>query len=305
VSQALPIAITLKARRRPKERAIRALLAACGVLSILTTIGIVGTLGFEAFSFFRDVSIVKFFTGSRWSPLIKPYEYGVLPLIAGTMKIVVVSSIVSIPLGIGSAIFLSENASPRLRNILKPVLEVLAGIPTIVLAYFALTFVTPNIVRAVFPKAGIYNSLSAGIVVGIMIVPIVASLSEDAMSSVPRALREAAYGLGSTKRTVALRVVVPAALSGIMASIILGISRAVGETIIVALAAGSCPRLDANLLECSQTLTGYVVQAAFGDVGHGGTVFESIFAVGTLLFLMTLALNVVSQRMVRRFRQVY
>jgi phosphate transport system permease protein len=297
--------LSLKARPRPKERAIRALLAACGLLSILTTAGIVFTLGFEAVEFFREVSPVEFFTTTTWSPLIKPFQYGVLPLIAGTLKIVLVSTAVGVPLGVGTAIYLSEYASPRLRNTLKPILEVLAGIPTIVLAYFALTFVTPHIVRALFPGAGIYNALSAGLVVGVMIVPIIASLSEDAMSAVPRALREGAYGLGASKMVVSVRVVFPAALSGIMASIILGISRAVGETMVVALAAGSCPKWDANLLDCTQTLTGYIVQAAFGDVGRGGAVFTSIFAVGAVLFVMTLVLNIVSIGLVRRFRQAY
>jgi phosphate transport system permease protein len=297
--------LSLKGRRRPKERAIRAFLAACGLLSIATTAGIVLTLGFETIEFFREVSIVEFFTSTAWSPLIKPFRYGVLPLVAGTMKIVMVSALVGVPLGIATAIYLSEYASPRLRNKLKPVLEILAGIPTIVLAYFALTFVTPNIVRALFPNAGGYNSLSAGLVIGVMIVPVIASISEDAMSAVPRALREGAYGLGAHRMTVSLRVVLPAAFSGIMASVILGISRAVGETIVVALAAGSCPRWNLDVLNCSQTLTGYIVQASFGDVGHGGAVFTSIFAVGALLFVMTLALNVISQRLVRKFRQAY
>jgi phosphate transport system permease protein len=296
---------SLKGRRRPKERAIRAFLGACALVSVLTTVGILLTLGFQTVEFFREVSIVGFFTGAEWSPLIKPFRYGALPLVAGTLKIVLISSLVGVPLGVATAIYLSEYASPALRSKLKPALEILAGIPTIVLAYFALSFVTPQVVRALFPGAGGYNSLSAGLVVGVMIVPVIASISEDAMAAVPRSLREGAYGLGAHRMTVSLRVVLPAALSGIMASVILGVSRAVGETIVVALAAGSCPRFDLDLLNCSQTLTGYIVQASFGDIGRGGPVFTSIFAVGALLFAMTLVLNIVSLRLVRRYRQVY
>lgn len=295
----------LRRRRRPKEGVIRAVLAACGYVSIATTIGIVATLSFQVLEFFREVPLRDFFLDTQWSALISPNRYGIWPLIVGTLKIVLISGIVGVPLGVGTAVYLSEYASPRVRSRLKPSLEILAGIPTVVLAYFALTFVTPMLIRPLFPEADFYNALSAGLVVGVMIVPIIASVSEDAMSAVPRALREGAYGLGATKMTVAVRVVVPAALSGVMAAIILGVSRAVGETMIVAIAAGSCPKLDANLLECSQTLTGYIVQAAFGDVGRGGTVFNSIFAVGAVLFLMTLGLNVASQRLVRRFRQIY
>jgi phosphate transport system permease protein len=292
-------------RRRPKERAIRAVLAACGFLSIATTIGIVGTLAFQAIEFFREVPLRDFFLGTHWSALIAPNRYGIWPLIVGTLKIVLVSAVVGVPLGLGTAIYLSEYATPRVRNTLKPALEILAGVPTVVLAYFALSFVTPVLIRPLFPGSDFYNALSAGLVVGVMTVPLIASVSEDAMSAVPRTLREGAYGLGASKMIVATRVVVPAALSGVMASIILGVSRAVGETMIVAIAAGSCPSLDASLLTCTQTLTGYIVQAAFGDVGRGGVVFNSIFAVGAVLFVMTLALNVASQRLVRRFRQVY
>ena len=292
-------------RRRPKERAIRAFLAVCGFLSVATTIGIVATLSFQAIEFFRDVPLRDFLFDTDWSALIAPNHYGIWPLIVGTLKIVLVSAIVGVPLGIGTAIYLSEYASSGLRRRLKPALEILAGVPTVVLAYFALSFVTPVLIRPLFPNADFYNALSAGLVVGVMIVPVIASVSEDAMSAVPRTLREGAYGLGASKMVVAMRVVLPASLSGVMASIILGVSRAVGETMIVAIAAGSCPRMDASLLKCSQTLTGYIVQAAFGDVGRGGTVFNSIFAVGAVLFLMTLGLNIASQRLVRRFRQVY
>lgn len=304
-----PPSFSLEGRARPKERAIRAFLAACAAISVLTTIGIVATLGFEAIEFFRDVSIVEFLTSTKWSPFIKDaageLHWGVSPLVSGTLMIAVVSFLVGVPLGLGTAIYLSEYATPRVRRRLKPILEVLAGMPTVVLGYFALTFVTEKVIRAIFPGADYYNGLSAGVTVGIMIVPIIASVSEDAMSAVPRALREGAYGLGASKMAVSIRVVVPAALSGIMAAIILGVSRAVGETMIVAIAAGSTPVLTADPLHSIQTLTGFIVQAVFGDVGHSGPQFTSIFAVGGVLFVMTLVLNMLSQRLVRRFRQVY
>jgi phosphate transport system permease protein len=284
---------------------IRTVLAFCGVVSVLTTIGIVATLGFETFEFFREVSILEFFTRAKWSALIAPHVYGIAPLLTGTLMIAGLSALVGVPLGVGTAIYLSEYASSRVRRTLKPTLEVLAGLPTVVLGYFALTFVTRVILRGVLPDVSYYNVLSAGIVVGVMIVPIIASVSEDAMASVPRALREGAYGLGASKMVVGIRVVVPAALSGIMAAIILGLSRAIGETMIVTIAAGSTPRLCANPLESCQAMTGYIAQAAFGDVGRGGTVFNSIFAVGAFLFVFTLGLNILSQRLVRRFRQVY
>ncbi len=297
--------VDLRPRARPKERAIRVALAACGLLSVATTIGIVVTLGAQALSFFREVPISQFLTGSEWSALISPKEYGVLPLVTGTLMVVVLSAIVGIPLGVGTALYMSEYASPRVRRRLKPFLEILAGVPTVVLGYFALTFVSELVVRRIFPEANYYNGLSAGITVGIMIVPIIASVSEDAMAAVPRALREGAYGLGASKMAVGLRVVIPAALSGIMASIILGISRAVGETMIVAIAMGTEPKLCLNPLDSCQTLTGYIVQAVSGDVGHSGVDFSSIFAVGAFLFVMTFFLNFMSQRFVRRYRQVY
>ncbi len=296
---------SLKGRRRPKERAIRAFLAACGILSIATTAGIVATLGFETFEFFREVSIVDFFTDTKWSALIKPYHYGILPLISGTLMIAVLSAIVGVPLGVGTALYLSEYASPKVKGRLKPVLEIMSGLPTVVLGYFALTFVTKQVLKPLFPGIESYNALSGGLVVGVMIVPIIASVSEDAMSAVPRALREGAYGLGASKMVVGMRVVIPAALSGIMAAIILGTSRAVGETMIVTIATGSRPELCFNPLESCQAMTGYIAQAAFGDVGRGGTVYNSIFAVGAVLFAITLSLNILSQRLVRRYRQAY
>jgi phosphate transport system permease protein len=297
--------ISLRSRPRPKERAIRAFLAACGVVSVLTTLGIVATLGFETFEFFREVSLVEFFTTTKWSALIPPEAYGVIPLVTGTLMVALLSAIVGIPLGVGTAIYLSEYATPKVRRRLKPALEILAGLPTVVLGYFALTFVTRVVLRGITDDVSYYNVLSAGVVVGVMVVPIIASVSEDAMSAVPRALREGAYGLGASKMTVGIRVVVPAALSGIMAAIILGVSRAIGETMIVTIASGSTPRLCYNPLKGCQAMTGYIAQASFGDVGRGGTVYNSIFAVGGFLFIFTLGLNIVSQRLVRRFRQVY
>jgi phosphate transport system permease protein len=279
------------------------------VLSILTTAGIIITLGTEAFRFFGDVSVVEFFTSTHWSPLIKDaagqFHYGVLPLVTGTLTVVGISAVVGIPLGVGTAIYLSEYASPTLRRRLKPVLEILAGLPTVVLGYFALTFVTPAVVRTLFPESDFYNVLAAGVVVGLMIVPIIASVSEDAMSAVPRALREGAYGLGASKITVSTRVVLPAALSGTMAATILGLSRAAGETMIVAIAAGSTPRMCLNPVKSCQTMTGYIAQVLFGDPGRSGPTYTSIFAVGALLFAMTLVMNLLSQRLVRKYRQVY
>jgi phosphate transport system permease protein len=281
------------------------LLAAAGVLSIATTAGIVASLAFESIEFFRQVSLVEFFTGTKWSALIAPHHYGVLPLVSGTLMVGLLSALVGVPLGVGTALFLSEYATPRVRNRLKPVLEVLAGMPTVVLGYFALTFVTPHLIRPLFPKADFYNALSGGAVVGVMIVPIIASVSEDAMAAVPRSLREGAYGLGAARMSVGLRVVLPAAFSGVMASIILGISRAIGETMVVTIAMGSNPVLCANPLRSCQTLTAYIAQASFGDTPQTSLEFKGIFAVGALLFIMTLALNIASQRLVRRFRQVY
>lgn len=297
--------LDLGRRPRPKERAIRWFLAACGVLSILTTAGIVLTLAFETVEFFREVSLIEFFTGAKWSALISPHSYGVLPLITGTLVISAVSALVGVPLGIGTAVYLSEYATPRVRRRLKPTLEILAGMPTVVLGYFALTFVTPTIIRPLFSNTEFYNALSGGVVVGVMIVPIIASVSEDAMAAVPRALREGAYGLGASKLSVATRVVVPAALSGIMAAVILGISRAIGETMVVTIATGSNAVLCKNPLESCQTLTGYIAQASFGDTPQTSLEFKGIFAIGAVLFVMTLALNILSQRLVRRYRQVY
>jgi phosphate transport system permease protein len=289
---------------RLKERAVGVVLFSCGLLSVLTTVGIVVVLVIESAGFFRQVPLLEFLTGTRWAPLYRDKAFGILPLLNGTAIIAVGASVVALPIGLASAIYLSEYASTRIRGSVKPALEVLAGIPSVVYGYFALTFVTP-LLRFVFPETGIYNAASAAVVVGIMILPMVSSLSEDALSAVPRSLREAAYGLGATKLEVSTRVVVPAALSGIAASFILAISRAVGETMAVTLAAGATPRMTWNFLESIQTMTAYVVQVSLGETPRGTLEYQTIFAVALLLLLITLVMNLLSQRITRRFREVY
>lgn len=300
--------LSLAGRPRRGERLILALLWVCGAVSIFTTVGIVLVLFVDAAEFFRDVSIVKFFTDTAWRPFggVESGRFGVLPLLNGTLLVTAIAMVVAVPLGLGSAIYLSEYAPSRVRKTLKPMLELLAGIPTVVLGYFALTFMTP-LLRAIFGSetVQIFNAASAGIVMGIMIVPTIASLSEDALSAVPQGLRESAYGLGATKRQVALRIVMPAALSGLVAAVILGMGRAIGETMIVAVAAGNLPNLTANPFDQIQTMTAYIVQAVGGEAARGSLTYESIFAVGALLFLITFALNVLAQRFVRRYREVY
>jgi phosphate transport system permease protein len=291
--------------RNFRERAIKIVLAACAYLSILTTFGIVFVLIFETIAFFREVSIVEFFTSTTWSAAFANPQFGIIVLISGTLLTTLIAIAVALPVGVLAAIFLSEYASTSLRRWLKPALEILAGVPTIVYGYFALTFVTPLLRDTILPQLPIFNALSAGLVMGVMIIPTIASVSEDAIYAVPRSLREGAYALGATKREVATRIVVPAALSGIVAATILGISRAIGETMIVAVAAGNRAQLTANPLESVQTMTAYIVQVASGDTGTGTLTFNTIFAVGTTLFLMTLILNIVSYIFVRRFREIY
>lgn len=293
-----------RGRRRWGERGIAGLLFLCGAVSILTTVGIVVVLVTESAGFFRRVPIGEFLTGTRWSPLFAEQHFGILPLLNGTLLIAAGAMAVALPVGLTSAIYLSEYAAPRVRGVVKPILEVLAGIPTVVYGYFALTFVTP-IIRTLFPSTGIFNAASAAIVVGIMIIPMVASLSEDALNAVPQSLREAAYGVGATKFEVSTRVVVPAALSGIVASFILAISRAVGETMAVTLAAGATPKMTLSFLESVQTMTAYIVQISLGETPHGTLEYQTIFAVGLVLFLITLGMNILSQRITRRFREVY
>lgn len=291
--------------RRAREAAIHALLFFCAFVSIFTTGAIIFTLLVETAGFFREVSFLDFVTDTQWTPLFEPQHFGILPLLTGTLLVAGLAAIIALPMGLITAIFLSEYAPGWVRGIIKPVLEVLAGIPTVVLGFFALSFVSEDIVRTLFPEAKIFNAASASIAVAIMIIPLVSSLSEDAMSAVPYSLREGAYALGATRFEVARKVVVPAALSGIAASFILAISRAVGETMIVALAAGATPNLTWDPLESVQTMTAYIVQVSLGDTAQGSLEFQTIFAVGMTLFLMTLAMNVLSQYLLHRFREVY
>jgi phosphate transport system permease protein len=292
------------ARRRYGEDVVKGVLAICALISVLTTVGIVLALFQPAIEFFRDVSIIDFLTGTEWAPLFEPQHFGVIPLITGTLLVTAVASLVAMPLGLGSAIYLSEYASNRTRNVLKPVLEILAGIPTVVFGYFALTFVTP-LLRDIGVGVEIFNTLSAGLVMGVMLIPTIASLSEDAMGAVPRALRDGAYALGSTKLQVATRIVVPAAISGIVASFVLGLSRAVGETMIVLIAMGQQPNLTFDPREAAEAMTAFIAATGAGDVPTGSVEYKTIFAVGATLFVMTLVMNVVSIRLVRKYQEVY
>ena len=296
--------LAMSRARAWRERGIRGVLFACGAVSILTTVGIVTVLIWESIGFFAEVSPWEFLTGTTWTPQFIPRHFGVLPLVAGSALVAVGASLVALPVGLASAIYLAEYAPDRARKILKPVLEVLAGIPTVVYGYFALTFITP-IIREIVPRTGVFNAASASIVVGIMIIPMVASLSEDALYAVPRHLREASYGLGATKFETVTRVVVPAALSGIVASFILAISRAIGETMAVTLAAGATPKMTLNPFESIQTMTAYIVQVSLGDTPFGTIEYRTIFAVGLLLFSITLAMNILSRVVLRRYREVY
>jgi phosphate transport system permease protein len=292
------------ASRDRRERAIAAALFACAAFSTLVTVGIVLVLVGETFAFFREVSPLAFFTGTRWQPSFIPASFGVLPLLVGSLQIAVGSAMIALPIGLLTAIFLSEYSNERLRKILKPTLEILAGVPTVVYGYFALTWITPQL-RAVFPQTSIFNAASAAIVVGVMIIPTVASLSEDALRAVPRALREGAFALGATRLEVVTRVVVPAALSGVLAAFLLGISRAVGETVAVYIAAGNLPNLTINPLESIQTMTAFIVQVSQGDTPQGSIVYKAVFAVGMTLFMITLGMNILSQWIMSRFREVY
>ena len=286
------------------ERAIAVALFLSAFLSILITVGIVAVLLFEALTFFGDVTFWEFITGTRWTPLFSSKQFGVLALVAGTTLTALLAMLVALPLGLLSAIYLSEYAPDRIRRLVKPILEVLAGIPTVVYGYFALLFVTP-ILRNISGDISVFNALSASIVMGIMILPMVSSLSEDAMRSVPRNLREAAYALGSTKLEVSTLVVVPAALSGIMSAFILAVSRAIGETMIVTIAAGQNPSFTLNPFVPIETMTAYIVQVSQGDAPAGSIEFKTIFAVALLLFVMTLVMNLLSQYVVSRFREEY
>ena len=276
----------------------------CGVLSLFTTVGIVFILLFETIGFFEEVSFRAFFLDTEWTPLFVNKHFGIWPLIAGTFLVSFIAMTVALPLGLLSAVYLSEYASDKTRRIIKPILEVLAGIPTVVYGYFALLLVTPALQR-VIPNLSGFNALSPGIVMGIMIVPMISSLSEDAMFSVPRNLRDAAYALGSSRLQVAFSVVFPAALSGISAACILAISRAIGETMIVTIAAGQQPRLTLNPMVPMETMTAYIVQVSLGDTPHGTIEFKTIFAVAMMLFIGTFILNLFSQWLRERYREVY
>lgn len=293
-------------RQHIVEKSAGLVLLACAVVSVFTTIGIIVILLTEALRFFSTESVTNFLFSSRWTALFQnDQSFGVLSLVSATMMITFLSMLLAMPIGLMSAIYLSEYASPRLRSILKPSLELLAGIPTIIYGYFALTFITPEIIQRLWPQASVYNVAAASIAVGVMIVPLIASLSEDAIRAVPSAMREGAYAMGATRFEVATRVIVPAALSGIVASFILAASRAVGETMIVALAAGSLAQVASDPLQPAQTMTGYIVQVVSGDVARGSNIYYSLYAVGLLLFVMTLVLNIFSHWFVRRFREEY
>jgi phosphate transport system permease protein len=291
-------------RPRRLERIIELALLLSAALSVLTTAGIIVVLAVETFEFLSEVPLVEFLTGTEWTPLFAEPRFGVLPLIAGTLLVSAIAMAVALPMGLLAAIYLSEYAPDALRRVVKPVLEVLAGVPTVVYGYFALMFVTP-ILQRIFPQMSGFNALSPGIVMGIMILPLVSSLSEDAMRAVPRGLREGAYALGATKMQTALQVVVPAAFSGITAAFILAVSRAVGETMIVAIAAGQQPRLTGSPFVPLETMTAYIVQVSLGDTPQGTLEYRTIFAVGMLLFLMTFGLNLVSTWLRERFREEY
>jgi phosphate transport system permease protein len=293
--------------RRPRrgEALIRGLLFAAAVVSILTTIGIVISLLEPAIEFFSDVPLKDFLFGGTWDPRIS-HQYGIWPLLNGTLLVTGIAILVAIPLGLGTAVYLAEYARPRVRRTVKPVIELLAGVPTIVFGYFALTFFTPTILRDFLGiQLDIFNALAAGIVMGFLVLPTIATVAEDAMSSVPQSLREGAFGLGASKLQVSLRVVFPAALSGVVAAIVLGVSRAVGETMIVLLAAGQVPNTGIKPTQGYETMTAYIGATAQGDIPTGSTVYKTVFAVGIALFIFTLIMNLISIRFVRKYRQIY
>ena len=303
-SEAGSAVLSFKRSRNLKEQAIGLILFLCAAASTLVTVGIVAVLLRETIGLFTEVSIVDFLTDLQWTPLFQEQHFGILPLAAGSVMVAVGAAVIALPTGLMTAIFLSEYAGSRLRKILKPALEILAGIPTVVYGYFALTFITP-LLRTYFPETDVFNAASASIVVGIMIIPTVASLSEDALRAVPASLREGAYGLGATKLEVSTRIVVPAALSGVMASFILAMSRAIGETMAVTIAAGAMPNLTLNPLESVQTMTAYIVQASLGETPQGTIAYKTLYAVGMTLFLITLGMNILSQWVRARFQEEY
>ena len=289
---------------RWNEWVLEKLFFLCAFVSVITTAAVIYILIEETLAFFETVPVLDFLTGTRWTPLLEPKHYGILPLVAGTMLIVIGAAVVALPIGVASAIYLSEYASHRTRSVIKPILEILAGIPTVVYGYFALTFITPFL-RILLPETQVFNAASAAIVVGVMVLPMVASLCDDALRAVPEALRHGAYSLGATSYEVTTRIVVPAGLSGIFAAFVLAVSRAIGETMAVTLAAGATPNLTANPLESIQTMTAYIVQVSLGDTPSGSLSYQTLFAVASVLFVSTLLLNVLGTWVMRRFREVY
>ncbi len=307
VGQVAPGAPSLGATsRRWGEKAIRAALFGAAAISVLTTLGILIALLRESVAFFSEVGIGHFLFDAEWAPLFEPNQYGIWQLINGTFLITGIAILLAIPLGLGSAVYLSEYASPRTRKLIKPILEVLVGVPTIVLGFFALTFITPTILQNFFGvDVQIYNALAAALVMAIMILPTIASISEDSMSAVPSGLREGAYGMGATKLQVSTRVVFPAALSGIVAAIVLGISRAIGETMIVLIAAGQKPCTGLDPRQPCETVAAFIGATGKGDIPTGSTEYKTIFAAGMTLFILTLIFNMIAIRFVRKYRQVY
>jgi phosphate transport system permease protein len=313
---AIPLVMTLtRGRPRYGEGLIHFLLLAASFISVVTTLGIIAVLAVEATHFFQEVSMADFLFGTQWNPLIEPRRYGVLPLLNGTLMVTFGSCLVSIPFGVATALYMSEYAGHRTRSLLKPLIEILAGIPTVVYGYFALFFLTP-LIRTTFDpmllaafgeghEVGVYNAMSASIAIGIMTIPVVASLSDDALRSVPDSLRQGGFAMGATKLEVSTSVLIPAALSGILASCILALSRAIGETMIVVLAAGATPTLSQNPFQSIETMTAYIVQVSLGDTPYGTLEYYTLFAVAGLLFLMTLGLNILAFKIIRRFKENY
>ncbi|POY35806.1 phosphate ABC transporter permease subunit PstC [Solitalea longa] len=290
--------------QKVKEKIIETILLLCSSITVFTTLGIIVILAIETFQFFKDVSIIEFFTGTEWTPLFANKKFGILPLVSGTLLTTFIAILVALPLGLTIAVYLNEYADKRFKAVIKPLLEVLAAIPTVVYGFFALTFITP-ILQSFIPGLSGFNALSAGLVMGVMIIPYVSSMSEDALSAVPNSLREAAYGMGSTRLQTAFKVMLPAASSGVIVSVILAISRAIGETMIVAVAAGQEPRFTFNPLNSIETITTYIVQVSMGDVPQNSIEFRSIFAAGITLFGLTFILNNISFWMKRKFVEKY
>ncbi|MEQ1601202.1 MAG: phosphate ABC transporter permease subunit PstC [Methylophilaceae bacterium] len=291
-------------RRNIKERVIELILMLAALSAVATTFAIVGVLLYESLTFFKAVSLVDFFTDTQWTPLFEDAHFGIMPLVSGTLTTSAVALAVAIPIGTIGAIYLSEFATHKVRETVKPILELLVGVPTVVFGYFALFFVTPML-QKIFPELPSFNMLGPGIVMGIMIIPYISSVAEDAMRAVPMSMREGSYAMGATRFQTAIRVVTPAAISGIIAAYILGISRAVGETMVVAIAAGQQPNLTFNPMESAATITAYIVQVALGDLPHGSIGYQSIFAAGLVLMVMTLIFNILGHWVRKKYRQKY